>query len=126
MRAVRDLTEGNPFFAAEIANWVAHDQGVSNSHTPIIHIPDSVAASLPAPIVNVSPPEVHVSVPEQPPARITVNVPEQKAPEVTVNMPKATKADLPQRVQVVSMPQRVHTVVRNKQGQPEGSIEADA
>lgn len=99
-----------------------------------IHIPESVAMSLPAPQVTVNVPEqpapnVTVHVPEFP-API-VNIPQQPAAQITVNVPepkpvKATLSDGPMEVVVTKMPQRVHRAVRNQQGQVEGSIEADA
>jgi predicted ATPase len=42
LRAVHDMTAGNPFFAAEIASWAARDRTVSDRREPNISIPESV------------------------------------------------------------------------------------
>jgi HK97 family phage portal protein len=97
-----------------------------------IHLPESWAHT-----VEIPTPQVTVNVPDFPaiPAPI-VNVPEQKAPVVNlpapivnveapvVNVPEA-KAQLPQEVIVVQMPNRVHKVIRDSKGTVNGSTESD-
>lgn len=65
---------------------------------PVVYVQ---AADIPAPIVNVSQPDILVSVPQQP-API-VNLPEVAPPIVNVTMPAEAKATTPQDVRVVEM-----------------------
>ena len=97
------------------------------------NLPDSMSLQIPPPQVTVNVPEaavyvqpqvsapevkVDVHVPEAPPA--TVNV---AAPQVTVEAP--SKADGPQEVVVVQMPDRVHKAIRDKGGKITSSVETD-
>ena len=88
-----------------------------------VHVPEAVApvvnvAAPDAPVVNVASPTVNVAAP-------VVNV---KAPDHPVQMIKVEPAPVTvnvDSVHVASMPDRVHTLVRDKQGRPTGSVEAD-
>jgi len=87
---------------------------------------DFEGIEIPPAQINIPAPEITVNVPRQEPPHVTVNVPEQAAPVVNVEAPGPAKATGPQEVVVTSLPQRRHSVVRDKKGAVLGSIEDDA
>jgi HK97 family phage portal protein len=89
---------------------------------PNVNVYPPQAPEIRLPDVHVAPPNVTVNVPEQPAPQVTNVLPE---PQVTVNNVPAAKAQEPQQVEIVSMPDRVKRATRNKKGEITYTVEGD-